>query len=628
MSNNVNVKPEGFWHDKHLSPSQLLVHDIGLYDGGAGPPKLNIEEKPSSSLQIPEEEDANPNVAHFEDGLTYSERYKFNALKHRYGWMRHARLPAGTGREEKTVRNNFRKCRWIHIPSLFPEYLQGVFLGLSDWADDPENKLTALRQIGECINGNERFSKPDKDGKYFAPFFTPLSSSSEDTGSENCAILASFPFLDWTVYPGPPPPPRFQVDGRQEHPAARLMSHPLRSLLQYYYRLEDTSDREKFQVYTRHKPWNTNREIDLKVRRWYGVHPNSLLVDEMWILVIDSRHIVTFSSNQTWKSKWPPLQLSARIAEVSFRGLKSKLQMSERQRTYTALIHAIACVHGAVGLIHRNFWTDVPLPCSDRFSGLLGVLQYRLYRSPSTKLVMDLLQVQDELNIILQIIKKQEQLLTSLQEYFNEFIDGTKPPMLEGTGQRRVLINSTTSTDLGTRDTWRSRFQPSLRNNESILTTVTSDVIDRLRQEEDDLNDLKTNTNDLVNRTVQLVNIRIEDHGQAILVFTLVTVIFLPLSFLASYFSMNNVELAHVQATFWIVAAVLTLAVVGAASIIAFYGGKAMDKFFVFKENRRFWFGRRSRDVQQYTTMHNAPRNDGSFHVLDYQAYPTRSALW
>ena len=74
-------------------------------------------------------------------------------------------------------------------------------------------------------------------------------------------MLASFPFLDWTVYPGPPPSPRFQVDDRLEHPAAKFMGHPLRSLLQYYYRLEDTSDREKSQVYTRHKPWNTNREM-------------------------------------------------------------------------------------------------------------------------------------------------------------------------------------------------------------------------------------------------------------------------------------------------------------------------------------------------------------------------------
>ena len=241
---------------------------------------------------------------------------------------------------------------------------------------------------------------------------------------------------------------------------------------------------------------------------------------------------------------------------------------------------------------------------------------------------MDLLQVQDELSIILHIIKKQEQVISSLQEFFSESVDATKDAVPNGIRQRRTLTHSTTSMDLGTRETWRSRFQPSLRKNESILTTMTSDVLDRLRQEEDDLNDLKTNTNDLVNRTVQLVNIRIEDHGQAILVFTLVTVIFLPLSFLASYFSMNNVELAHVQATFWIVAAVLTLAVVGAASIIAFYGSKALEKFYLFKEHRRFWFGRRDRDLRQYTTMHNTSRNDGSFHVLDYQAYPTRSALW
>ena len=67
----------------------------------------------------------------------------------------------------------------------------------------------------------------------------------------------------------------------------------LGTLLQYKYRLEETSDREKSQVYARHKPWNTDRDLDLKVRRFYGHYPSGLNVDELWILVVDDTHIVS-----------------------------------------------------------------------------------------------------------------------------------------------------------------------------------------------------------------------------------------------------------------------------------------------------------------------------------------------
>lgn len=125
-------------------------------------------------------------------------------------------------------------------------------------------KLDALRQIDRCIRSNERFSK---HGKYFSPFFKPLYRSNNSSGSGQ-AILASLPFLDWTI-PNPPPL-RHQIDDREKY-ASSSSFHPLRSILQHHYRLEDTSDREKSQVFARHQPWNTDREIDLKVRRWYAL---------------------------------------------------------------------------------------------------------------------------------------------------------------------------------------------------------------------------------------------------------------------------------------------------------------------------------------------------------------------
>lgn len=133
-------------------------------------------------------------------------------------------------------------------------------------------------------------------------------------------MLMCLPFLDWSIQ-GEKPPLRSQVDRREGYSSVRSSSHLLRTVLQHFYRLEDTADREASQVFARHKPWSTDRELDLKVRQWYGHYPTALNVDELWILLVDAEHIVTFSSNQTWKSRWPPLQLTSRISDISFHGL-------------------------------------------------------------------------------------------------------------------------------------------------------------------------------------------------------------------------------------------------------------------------------------------------------------------
>ncbi|KAL0260242.1 hypothetical protein SLS55_003927 [Diplodia seriata] len=113
------------------------------------------------------------------------------------------------------------------------------------------------------------------------------------------------------------------VDPSEGFPSSRGSSHMLRSILQYFYRLEDMSDREHNQVFSKHKPWTNDRGLDLKVRSLYGHYPCGLNVDELWILVVDERHIVTFSRNQSWKSRWSPLQLTSRIAEVTFRDIRN-----------------------------------------------------------------------------------------------------------------------------------------------------------------------------------------------------------------------------------------------------------------------------------------------------------------
>ncbi|KAF1825590.1 uncharacterized protein K489DRAFT_314470, partial [Dissoconium aciculare CBS 342.82] len=399
------------WARKPLTPAQILVHDVRLEnwrpDRG---PLLEINERSPASLV--------PDVASFTPSASFIriseatknpiERQKYQLLEEEFGWIRTLRLQASQS-DAWDTNVSTAKSRWIHCSSKFPEYIQGFLWALSD---DLQGVAESMQMLEIAIQRNTRFSR---HGKWFAPFSQVLQPRANIDGGSLYPILMSVPFLDWTVK-GPTPPLRFNVDKREGFHVARSSSHVIRSVLQYFYRLEDTHDRESSQVLANHKPWSSNRELDLKVRSFYGSdsYPERLNVDELWILIVDAEHIVTWSSNQTWKSRWPPQQLTSRISDVSFRAIRNHY-FATGDTDYTALVHAVTCLSGAVGLLHRNFWPDIVLCLADRYAGRLGHLQYCLHRNPSTKLVMDLIACQEELGIVIHITEQQIDMIRELR---------------------------------------------------------------------------------------------------------------------------------------------------------------------------------------------------------------------
>lgn len=231
-------------------------------------------------------------------------------------------------------------------------------------------------------------------------------------------------------------------------------------------------------------------------------------------------------------------------------------------------------------MLHRSFWSDIPLCLSDRYASYLGHLQYRLYRSPSTSLVMHLLQVQEELNIIIQIMEQQMELIKKLQVALKSGRDRT----YSSNSAREYHQQNATST-IPTSD-----FATYRQMSFSHLSDPSAQLLENLQREYVDLCDLRDNANTLINRTIQLVNIRLEDHGKAILVFTIITIIFLPLSFVSSFFGMNFADIRDMERTqglFWIIAGSLTVGTMAFALFVAFYGSSVVDWFIVFKEDRR-----------------------------------------
>lgn len=571
----VDWQSDSYWRNRRLSPAQIQVHDVRLderrYGSGS---MLEMHEVLSSSL-LPDLENRDRLATTLPtEGATVGEQAHLQTLANEFGWMNCLR--SDQVQTSTSDPPELRKCRWIHVSSKYSDYISGCLIALSDWSKNPQNNIASLHQLEHCINQHERFSK---HGRYFAPFFQHLTDRYDDKSQQNDGpMLLSVPFLDWTVE-GETPSLRFQVDPREGYQSSRSSSHMLRSILQHFYRLEDTTDRESQQVFTKHKPWLNDRNLDLKVRRWYGHYPTSLNVDELWILVVDARHVVTFSSNQSWKSRWPPLQLAARIEEVSFRGIRNAYMNTPGEKDYTAVTHITTSLSGALGMLHRSFWSDIGLCLTDRYASYLGHLQFRLHRSPSTKLVMDLLQVQEELNIIISIMEQQIELVSSLHNVLNH----DRAPRQSHVSTRPYKHTSMASVPLADVSTYR---QLSFSNH---LSDPSAQLLDNLQREYADLVDLRNNSNTLINRTIQLVNIRLEDHGKAILVFTIVTIIFLPLSFVSSFFGMNFSDIRDMESTqrlFWLVAGCLTVGTVGFSLFLAFYGGSITDWFVTCKEHR------------------------------------------
>lgn len=574
------------WRQKSLTPAQLLVYDIRYKVLPiAKDVVLDIDEKPAAALV--------PDHAPFTDSTHLHraekaaknpiEARRFEQLERDHGWLRHLRLRRSA---EEEVPVGDATCRWLHVSSKFTEYLPAFFYALSD---DDDNLSDHISAIDYAINRQTRHSK---HGQYFAPFQQALGQRDNHTGVQ--PVLISTPWLDWSVC-GPTPPLRFQVDRREGIRSTRSPAHMLRSILQHYYRLEDTADREKLQVFTKHTPWATNKELDLQIRQWYGKYPTSLVVDELWVLIIDAANIVTFSSNVSWKSRWPPLQLAPRIANVSFRNVRNDVRRT-RNRThfeYTAATHALVCLGGAIGMLHRNFWPDIPLCMADRYAGYLEHLQYRLHRAPSTKLVMSLISCYDELNIVIQITVQQLDLLAKLEGIVS---NQEHPPSRHrrkqhrGSGTRSAIDYNW---EFGTPSAITQ--PPESATYATNLTASDMDdplvqAIDNLQRELTDLEQLRDNTNALVIRTIQLVNIRLEDNGKSILVFTVVNVIFLPATFIASFFGMNVSDIRNLdqsQALFWLVAVCVTAGVGALSILIAFRGTHIMESFRVWQDQRK-----------------------------------------
>jgi Mg2+ and Co2+ transporter CorA len=103
--------------------------------------------------------------------------------------------------------------------------------------------------------------------------------------------------------------------------------------------------------------------------------------------------------------------------------------------------------------------------------------------------------------------------------------------------------------------------------------TLAERVCGRLDTQEEDIKELENQVNRLLVQTNMSVEILDDDHGKAILVFTIVTLVFLPLSFVTGYLGMNTVDIRNSnigQGIYWAIALPVTGLVVLLALLVAY----------------------------------------------------------
>jgi hypothetical protein len=109
--------------------------------------------------------------------------------------------------------------------------------------------------------------------------------------------------------------------------------------------------------------------------------------------------------------------------------------------------------------------------------------------------------------------------------------------------------------------------------------------LDHLSLTREDYADQIRRCGPLSESTKQSLEINEEDHGKAIMIFTIVTIIFLPLSFVTSYLGMNTSDIRDMesrQSLFWSIAIPLTAVTMGSILFISYNGDELRNAIGAF----------------------------------------------
>ncbi|KAF1948666.1 hypothetical protein CC80DRAFT_540815 [Byssothecium circinans] len=186
---------------------------------------------------------------------------------------------------------------------------------------------------------------------------------------------------------------------------------------------------------------------------------------------------------------------------------------------------------------------------ADMYREYLSTLQFQVNHRPGKRLLRSINLLQEELMVLSTVNNQQTQLISNYMA---------------------VLDAETYPTD-----------RPSRRSMYPYERLVLTSCLESLALTSEEYADQIRRCGPLSDSTKQSAEINEEDHGKAILVFTVVTIIFLPLSFITSFLGMNTSDIRdmdNTQSLFWSIALPLTTVVMGTILFIAYNGDELRDR--------------------------------------------------
>ncbi|KAJ4982826.1 mg2+ transporter [Stagonosporopsis vannaccii] len=230
---------------------------------------------------------------------------------------------------------------------------------------------------------------------------------------------------------------------------------------------------------------------------------------------------------------------------------------------------------------------------SDMYREYLSTIQFQVNHRPGKRLLRSINLLQEE--------------IAALQEVTTQ--------------QSKLISNYMTVLD----DTTYETFSPNRKSMFPYERMLLFSIQDSLALTDQEHRYLLTRCGPLSDSTKQSLEINEEDHGKAILVFTVVTVIFLPLSFVTSYLGMNTTDIRDMGSSstlFWAIAIPLTAVTMGSVMYIGYNGDELRDvasgiyRQVTGKQDRRI--GARGISVaQRKQAWRNAAADSGSA-TLDF----------
>ncbi|KAH6642330.1 hypothetical protein C7974DRAFT_420630 [Boeremia exigua] len=210
----------------------------------------------------------------------------------------------------------------------------------------------------------------------------------------------------------------------------------------------------------------------------------------------------------------------------------------------------------AVNDVHRKYGSAISsmkppernLTVSDMYREYLSTIQFQVNHRPGKRLLRSINLLQEEIAALLEVNTQQSRLISNYMS---------------------VLDDTTFEKDIPSR---RAMFP-----HERMLLQSCQD---NLRMTDQEYRYMLARCGPLSDSTKQSLEINEEDHGKAILVFTVVTVIFLPLSFVTSFLGMNTTDIRDMGSSstlFWAIAIPLTAVTMGSVMYIGYNGDDLRD---------------------------------------------------